>query len=94
MQKSLCLHVCANKNGLVRHAITLRTLLDAHGPKEVSESKQYGLAMRRKVFRASQSPHLHSLTCNFYSFLMCFRGKWLLKGYQNAKITVSPRLRQ
>ena len=41
MQKSMCFHVFINKKGLVRHAITLRTLLDAHGPKEVSESKQY-----------------------------------------------------
>ena len=34
-------HVCVNKKGLVRHVITPRTLLDAHGPKEVFESKQY-----------------------------------------------------
>ena len=67
MQKSLCFHVCINKNGLVCHVITLRTLLDAHGPKEVSKSKQYGLTTQRKFFRASQSQHLHSLTCYFYT---------------------------
>ena len=43
MQKSMCFHVFVNKKGLVCHAITPRTLLDAHGPKEVSESKQYDL---------------------------------------------------
>ena len=36
MQKSMCFHVFVNKKGLVRHAITPRTLLDAHGTKEVS----------------------------------------------------------
>ena len=66
MQKSLCLHVCANKNGLVRHEITLRTLLDAHGLKEVSESKQYCLATHRKFFHASQSQRLDSLKSNFF----------------------------
>ena len=40
MQKSLCFHVGTSKNGLVRHAITLRTLLDAHSPKEVSEVRK------------------------------------------------------
>jgi len=94
IQKSISSHVCANKKGLVRHAITPRTLLDAHGPKEVSESKQYGLTTHRKCFRDSQSQPLDSLTCNFYTILMFFSGKWLLKGYQIAKITVFPRLRQ
>ena len=56
MQKSLCFHVCVNKKGLVRHAITLRTLLDAHGPKEVSESKQYGLTTHRKFFSRLSKP--------------------------------------
>ena len=74
-RKSISSHVCVNKKGLVCHVITLRTLLDAHGAKEVSESKQYGLAMHRKFFRASQSQHLHSLTCNFYTILMLFRSK-------------------
>ena len=78
----------------MRDAITPRTLFDAHGPKEVSESKQYGLTTHRKIFRDSQIQPLDSLTCNFYTILMFFRGKWLFKGYQNAKITVFPRLRQ
>ena len=55
MQKSLCFHICVNKKGLVRHVITLRALLDAHGLKKVSESKQYDLTTHRKFFRASQS---------------------------------------
>ena len=55
-------HVCVIKNGLVCHAITPRTLLDAHGPKEVSESKQDDLTTHRKFFRASQSQPLDSLT--------------------------------
>ena len=50
MQKLLCFHVCVNKKGLVRDAITPRTLLDAHGPKEVSENSQYGLTTHRKFF--------------------------------------------
>ena len=75
MQKSLCLHVCANKNGLVRHVIILRTLLDAHGPKEVSENKQYGLA--------SQSQHLHSLTCTFYTILIPFQEPFTSETHQN-----------
>ena len=70
MQKSLCFYVCVNKKGLVRHVITLRTLLDAHGPKEVSESKQYDLTTHRKFFHASQSQRLHSLTCNFCTILL------------------------
>ena len=65
MQKSLCFHVFANKKCLVRHGITPRTLLDAHGPKEVSESKQYDLMTHRKIFRASQSQVLDSLKSNF-----------------------------
>ena len=75
MQKSLCFHVCVNKKWLVRHVITLRTLLDAHGPKEVSESKQYDLTTHRKFFHASQSQRLHSLTCNICTILLFFRGK-------------------
>ena len=59
-------HVCVNKKGLVRHVITLRTLLDAHGPKEVSESKHNDLTTHRNFFRASQSQHLHSLKSNFF----------------------------
>ena len=43
-------HVCVNKKGLVRHVITPRTLLDAHGPKEVSESKQYDLTLMKIFF--------------------------------------------
>ena len=74
--------------------ITLRTLLDAHGPKEVSESKQYGLAMHRKIFRASQSQHLHSLKSNFLSLRLPDRGNRFLREYQNAKIAVFPRLHQ
>ena len=66
MQKSLCFHVCANKKGLVQHVITSRTLLDAHGPKEVYESKQYGLTTHQKFFRASQSQRLDSLKSNFF----------------------------
>ena len=84
MQKLLCFHVCINKNGLVCHAITLRTLLDAHGPKEVSQSKQYGLATHRKFFRASQSQHLHSLTCNFYTILIPFQEPFTSETYQNS----------
>ena len=75
MQKSMCFHVFVNKKGLVRHEITLRTLLDAHGPKEVSQSKQYDLTTHRKIFRDSQSQRLDSLTCNFCTILMFFRGK-------------------
>ena len=71
MQKSMCFHVFINKKGLVCHAITPRTLLDAHGPKEVSESKQYDLTMHRKFSHASQNKRLHSLTCNFALFC-CF----------------------
>ena len=67
MRKSLCFHVCVNKKGLVRHVITPRTLLDAHGPKEVSKSKQYHLATHRKVFHASRNQRLDSFTCNFYT---------------------------
>ena len=66
MQKSLFFHICVNKNGLVRHVITPRTLLDAHGPKEVSESKQYDPKTHRKFFHASQSQRLHSLKSNFF----------------------------
>ena len=55
IQKSISSHVCANKKGLVRHAITLRTLLDAHDPKEVSESKQYDLTTHINVFHASEN---------------------------------------
>ena len=66
MQKSLCFHVCVNKKGLVRHVIAPRTLLDAHGPKEVSESKQYDLTTHKKFFRASQSQRLDSLKSNFF----------------------------
>ena len=94
MQKSLCLHVCANKNGLVRHAITPRTLLDAHGPKEVSESKQYGLTTHRKFFRDSQGQGIDLLKSNFLSLKVPYSGNYLLKRYQIAKITVFPRLRQ
>ena len=75
MQKSLFFYVCVNKKGLVRHVITPRTLLDAHGPKEVSESKQYDLTTHRKFFHASQSQRLHSVTCNFCIILLFFRGK-------------------
>ena len=46
--------------------IDQRTLLDAHGLKEVSESKQYGLTTHRKFFRASQSQRLDSLKSNFF----------------------------
>ena len=66
MQKSMCFHVFVNKKGLVRHAITLRTLLDAHGPKEVSQSKQYGLTTHRKFFRDSQSQGIDLLKSNFF----------------------------
>ena len=55
--------------------ITPRTLLDAHGPKEVSESKQYDLTTHRKIFHASQSQRLHSLTCIICTILLFFRGK-------------------
>ena len=80
MQKSLCFHVCVNKKGSMCHVITLRTLLDAHGPKEVSESKQYDLTTYRKFFHASQSQGLDSLTCNFCSIHAATdRGKVLLK---------------
>ena len=48
VQKSISSHVCDNKKGLVRHMITPRTLLDAHGPKEVSESKQYDLTTHKR----------------------------------------------
>ena len=66
IQKSISSHVCANKKGLVRHAITPRTLLDAHGPKEVSESKQYGLTTHRNFLRDSQSQGIDSLKSNFF----------------------------
>ncbi len=59
--KSLYSHICVNKKGLVRHVIIPRTLLDAHGPKEVSESKQNDLTTHRKIFNAPQSQCLHSL---------------------------------
>ena len=75
MQKSLFFHICVNKNGLVRHVITPRTLLDAHGLKEVSESKQYHLTTLRKFFNASQSQRLYSFTCNIFTILLFFRGK-------------------
>ena len=48
--------------------IILRTLLDAHGPKKVSESKQYDLTTHRKFFHASPSQHLDSLTRKFSRF--------------------------
>ena len=89
----MCFHVFVNKKGLVGHAITLRTLLDAHGPKEVFQSKQYDHTAHRKIFRVSQSPRLDLLTCNFCTILVLFRGKWLLEGYQNAKIDVFQHLR-
>ena len=66
MQKTMCYHVCVNKKGLVRHAIIPRTLLDAHGPKEVSESKQYDLTTHKNFFRTSQSQRLDSLKSNFF----------------------------
>ena len=81
------------KKGLMRHVITPRTLLDAHGPKEVSESIQHDLKTHRKFFHTSQSQHLHSITCNFCTILLFFRGKSLLEGYQNAKIIVFLHLR-
>ena len=71
MPKSLCFHVCVNKKGLVRHVITLRTLLDVHGPKEVSESKQHDLTTHKNVFRASQNQRLDSLKSNFLVKLLC-----------------------
>ena len=61
IQKSMSSHVFVNKKGLVRHVITPCTLLDAHGPKKVSESKQYDLTTHRKFFHAPQSQCLHSL---------------------------------
>ena len=60
MQKSMCFHVFVNKKGLVCHAITWRTLLDAHGLKELSESKHDDLTTHRKFSRASQSQTLKS----------------------------------
>ena len=66
MQKSLCFYFCVNKKGLVRHVITLHTLLDAHSPKEVFESKQHDLTTHRKFFRDSQSQPLDSLKSNFF----------------------------
>ena len=77
MQKSLCFHVFANKKCLVRHVITPRTLLDAHGLKKVSESKQYDPTTHRKFSHASQSQRLHSLTCTFCTILMFFRAIYL-----------------
>ena len=53
MQKPLCFHVCVIKKELVHHVITPRILLDAHAPKDVSQSKQYDLTTHRKVFQAS-----------------------------------------
>ena len=70
MQKSLFFQICVNKNGLVRHVITICTLLDAHGRKKVSESKQYDLTTHRKIFHAGQIQRLHSLTCNFCIILL------------------------
>ena len=75
MQKSLCFHVCVNKKRLVRHVITPRTLFDAYGLKEVSESKQYDLTTHTKFFHDSQSQRLQSLTCNFCIILLFSRGK-------------------
>ena len=66
IQKSMSSHVFVNKKGLVRHVITPHTLLDAHGPKEVSESKQIDLTTHKKFFHASQSQCLHSLKSNFF----------------------------
>ena len=66
IQKSMSSHVCVNKNELAHHAITPRTLLDAHGPKEVSESKQYGRKTHRKSFRDSQSQGIDLLKANFF----------------------------
>ena len=50
IQKSMSSHVCVSKKGLARHVITPSTLLDAHGPKEVSESKQYDLTTHKNFF--------------------------------------------
>ena len=66
MKKSLFFYFCVIKKGLVTHVITPRTSLDAHGPKEVSESKQYDLTTHRKFFHASQSQCLYSLKSNFF----------------------------
>ena len=74
--------------------ITPRTLLDAHGPKEVSESKQYDLTTHKNFFRASQSQRLDSLKPNVFSLKVPYGNNWLLKEYQNVKITVFPRFRQ
>ena len=74
IQKSMSSHVCVNKKGLVQHMITPRTLLDAHGPKEVSESKQYDLTTHKNFFRASQSQRLDSLKSNFLSLKVPYGG--------------------
>ena len=74
MQKSLCFHVFVNKKWLVRHVITPRTLLDAHGPKEVPESKQYDLTTHRKFFHAPRSQRFDSLTSN-----VCAMYRWKTK---------------
>ena len=71
MQKSLCFHVCVNKKGLMHHVITPRTLLDAHGLREVSERKQYALTTHRKFFttlKANAVSHLHAV----FALLCCF----------------------
>ena len=66
IQKMMSSHVCVNKKGLVRCVIAPCTLLDAHGLKEVSESKQYDLTTHEKFIRASQSQRLDSLKSNFF----------------------------
>ena len=86
MQKSLFFHICVNKKGLVRHVITPCTFLDAHGPKEVSESKQYDLTTPRKFFRASQSERLDSLTCSFCILIPLQESFTSEKHQNNAKI--------
>ena len=89
LQKSMSSHVCVSRKGLLRHVTIPRTLSDAHGPKEVSESKQYDLTTHEKIFHASQSQRLDSLKSNFVE-----SQSTLLKEYQNAKIIIFPHLRQ
>ena len=78
-------HVCVNKKGLMQHVITPRTLLDAHGPKEVSESKQYDIRTHKNVFRASQSQRLDLLKPNFFESQSTLWKELTLEGVSKCK---------
>ena len=66
IRRSMSSHVCVNERGLMRYVLAPCTLLDARGPKEVSESNQYDLTTHGKFFGASQSRRLDSLKSNLF----------------------------